>query len=354
MCPLVISSYLIRNRGEGPRRFLEPTLAIEPQAKLLVERTFENDEVFEATPNRANLIRRLSGAFKLLFQHHHLLRSSSTICCLDGLHFNLLLLLARAGLLATRGKTIRRHAFRDRALERLAPLLNKAPAAFGIDYITHEQVTRGSARAGADRVHRLPWKIDCDWYQPASTGPTTDGTLFIPGNAHRHDELVFPLLAAGHQVTRAGRPGRLTAVFDPLPADPRFTLLINRPHPEYLQALQSARAVVLPITTCDEPAGLTAAMEAIACGIPLISNRSMGVAELLNECRYPIPLVENLEPAAWLEAIQQIDQLQAQPSFQAALAHSREKLVVERRMKPGAGDWLERFHQLQPRPSGFD
>lgn len=282
----------------------------------------------------------------MLLQHHRQIRNSSVICCLDGLHFNLLLLLARAGLIKTQGKVIRRHAFRDRALKRLAPLLSNAPPAFGIDYITQDQVARGRAIVGEGRVHLLPWKIDTDWYYPGAAPSDVKGTLFMPGNAQRHDALVLPLLAAGHHVTRAGRPGRLEAIFEGQSLNEGFSLMINRPHPEYLHALQSARAVVLPILPCDEPAGLTAAMEAIACGIPLLTNRSMSLTELLTECAYPIDLLENLEPATWLTAVERLAQQRRDPSFQAALTRSRKRFLDHRSMKPGAADWHEHLSRL--------
>lgn len=349
MPALIISSYLIRHRGAGPRRFLEPTTALEPAATLLVEKCYDTDEAYEATPQRGDLTRRLSGALKLLLQNHHLIRSSSTLCCLDGLHFNLLLMLAQAKLLSTRGKVIRRYAFRDRALLRLAPWLKRAPAGFGIDYITHDQVQRGTALVGKNRVHLLPWKVDTEWYQPNGEVAAADAPLFLPGNAHRKDEMVFPLLAAGHHVTRAGRPGKLTEVFAKRPLNAGFDLLINRGHPEYREHLQSARAVVLPIEPCDEPAGLTAAMEAIACEVPLITNRSMGVSELLEECEYPIPAVPDLEPATWLAAIAQVDLQRTEPNFRAALTRSRARLVASRGMLPDHQDWLAHLAKLQPR-----
>lgn len=337
---LILADCLVRSRAGGPRRFLDGTEAATV-ATVLAQRVFETDEelehFFQHSPGK---LRRAWNAARLLWSKRTHLRAAEHLYCLDHMAFNLLLIAARTGLFDARGKKIRRFTFRDHAMQHLLPWLVPAPS-FQVDLITREQAARWQDAAGGERAGWLPWRIDMEWYQPVMPAP--DGPLLLPGNAYRDDRLVRPLLEAGLSVTRAGRSRSLQEKLADCSSHPGFALMINASHPAYREALRGARAVVLPILPCDEPAGLTAAMEAIACAVPLLANRSMGISELLAECEYPLPMVETLEPSAWITACETLQSRLQDPQVRADLARSRELLLRQRAIRPGSGDWLELF-----------
>jgi hypothetical protein len=337
---VVLSSYGVRTWQDRPRRYLD----IHPmpqEGRALVDAWFESDD--EVTKHyhlrpRGNAARLLQ-AFRLLWAGRHALRGARFIYCLDGLHFSALLTLARAGFFKTGGMTIRRHCFHDRAVRRIAPLLRHAPQAFQIECITRQQCAAGASLVGEDRLVFRPWKIDTRWYQPDAT--PQDGACLLAGNACRDEAMVDGLLARGIAVTRAGRADALQRRFTSHQGNPLFTLALNTPHPGYLRLLRASRAVLLPVLPCDEPAGLTAAMEALACEVPVLANRSMGIAELFESCRYPLPLIGSLEPDAWSAALQDLEAQKSSTAFRQALAASRQRLLDRHAILPDGRDWLE-------------
>jgi hypothetical protein len=261
------------------------------------------------------------------------------IYCLDGMHYAMLLMLSRAGLLRTGGKTIRRLAFHDAAWQKLALSIKAASPAFQIECITQEQYATATAALGAHRVIFRPWKIDTAWFQPAADTPKTRALL--PGNISRDESVVPPLLHRGISITRVARLARLEQHYALEIADPRFELVTNVTHREYLGLLHAAPAVLLPIVPCDGSAGLTAAMEAIATGVPVIANRSMGLTELFAECEYPVPMLDTLDPVAWEQAYRQIEFGREAPKFLDALENSRRLLLRNHRILPAGDDWAQ-------------
>ncbi len=347
MRSLILADYVVRSRAGGPRRYLDASEAGPDVSVLSLRSCADDDEAEDYFRRRPGNIRRIWEAARLLLRHWHLTRGAGTIYCLDGMFFNLLLAAARVGLLDTRGKHIRRFAFHDQAKRRLLPWLRRAPEAFAVDLITSEQTRRWGGAVGARHVRLLRWRIDTDWYQPAASA--LSGPWFLPGHARRDDALIRPLLEAGLPVTRAGRSFALAEKLGPCAALPGFKLMINAPHEEYRAALRGARAVLLPILPCGEPAGLTAAMEALACAVPVLANHSMGIAELFAGCDYPLPLLQNLEPGAWITACRELDGRLRDPALRASLEHSRRQLIARHSIRPGNGDWLEVLQTRSPR-----
>jgi hypothetical protein len=271
------------------------------------------------------------------------LRAARVIHCEEALHYHLLLLLAAAGVIRPEGKRIRRAVFRDQAARRIAPLLRRSDPAFQLDYITGEQVRRAAEVAGAERIRRHPWRIDMEWFRPGpgGVGGRAVGPLLLAGNMHRDESLVAGLLEEGMRVTRLGRHSGLRRRHEGSVSREGFELVVNAPHEEYLERLRGASALVLPILACDEPAGLTAAMEAVACGVPVLANESMGIAELFAECEYPLPLVGDLSARAWWEAWRELSARRVESGFLEGLERAREKMMEGHRILPGAGDWEE-------------
>lgn len=339
---VVLTPYALRDWSGRPRRFFDPA-PMPYRSKALVGEWFQNDEQLERdyhSRQRGNT-RRMADALRLIVGNYATLHRARMIYCLDGMHYAILLMLARAGMFRTEGKIIRRVAFHDTAWQKLAAKLRGAPAAFQIECITHEQFASASSHLGAHRVIIRPWKIDTGWFQPAPDALHLRALL--PGNISRDESIVPPLLHSGISITRIARSDSLHARFAVEIADPRFELVTNASHREYLEHLHAAPAVLLPILPCDGSAGLTAALEAIAAGIPVLANRSMGLTELFAECQYPVPMLHNLDPEAWAQAYRQIEEQHDSPEFMEALENSRHLLLKHHRILPAGDDWAQIF-----------
>jgi hypothetical protein len=339
---VVVAPYALSEWGGRPRRFLDPA-PLPLHAKAVVGAWFANDEQLERDYHRQQrgTLRRMRDAFRLITKNYAALQQARMIYCLDGMHYSLLLLLSRGGLFRTEGKIIRRVAFHDTAWQKLASRLENAAPAFQIECITHEQFAAASQQLGARRVVSRTWKIDTGWFQPPDDVPKTRALL--PGNISRDESIVAPLLHRGLSITRIARVESLRTRFATEIADPRFELVTNASHREYLELLHAAPMVLLPIVPCDGSAGLTAAMEAIAAGVPVLANRSMGLTELFSECHYPVPMLENLDPDAWARACYRVEEEHGSPDFLNALENSRQLLLKHRRILPAGEDWAQIF-----------
>lgn len=339
---VVLAPYALRDWSGRPRRFLDPS-PLPFRSKAVIGALFENDEQLERDYHRSQrgIARRMTAAFSLIVSNFGTLSRARMIYCLDGMHYALLMLLSRAGMFRTEGKIIRRVAFHDTAWKNLASRLQKAASAFQIECITREQFDSASSQLGSHRVISRPWKIDTGWFHPEPDALHLRAVL--PGNISRDESIVPPLLHHGISITRIARIPSLEQRYAAEIADPRFELVTNVSHRDYLDHLHAAPAVLLPIIPCDGSAGLTAAMEAISAGIPVIANRSMGLTELFAECHYPIPMLDNLDPAAWAKAYHQIEAQHASPDFIEELETSRKLLLKHHRILPSGDDWSQIF-----------
>lgn len=339
---VVLAPHALYDYSGRPRRFLD-AVPMPSHGRALVGAWFQNDEQLECNYSRkqSSALRRLGAAFRFVWKHYGTLRRARMIYCLNGMHYTVMLLLSRCGLFSTEGKIIRRVAYHDAALQRLASSLKNASPAFQIDCITSEQFATTARQLGAHRVILRPWKIDTGWFQPADDVPKT--RILLPGNISRDESIVAPLLHGGLSITRMARIPSLLPRFADEIANPRFELVMNASHREYLEHLHAAPVVLLPIVPCDNPAGLTAAMEAISAGVPVLANHSMGLTELFSECRYPVPMLHNLDPDAWARACHLIEDQRDSPDFLAALEHSRQLLLKRHSILPAGEDWEQIF-----------
>jgi hypothetical protein len=318
---VVLGPHGLYDYSGRPRRFMD-AVPMPAQGKAVIGAWFQNDEQLECdySRKRCGTLRRLSAAFRLVWKNYATLRQARMIYCLNGMDYTVLLLLSRCGLFRTEGKIIRRVAYHDTALQRLATSLQTAAPAFQVECITNEQFAATSRQLGPHRVILRPWKIDTDWFQP-----------------------VAPLLHSGLSITRIARIPSVHTRFASEIANPRFELVVNASHREYLEYLHAAPMELLPIMPCDNPAGLTAAMEAISAGVPVLANHSMGLTELFSECRYPVPMLHNLDPDDWARACHQIDDQRDSPDFLSALENSRQLLLKRHSILPAGEDWLQIF-----------
>lgn len=339
---VVLGPHGLYDYSGRPRRFMD-AVPMPAQGKAVIGAWFQNDEQLECdySRKRCGTLRRLSAAFRFVWKNYATLRQARMIYCLNGMDYTVMLILSRCGLFRTEGKIIRRVAYHDTALQRLATSLQTAAPAFQVECITNEQFAATSRQLGPHRVILRPWKIDTDWFQPADDVPKTRALL--PGNISRDESIVAPLLHSGLSITRIARIPSVHTRFASEIANPRFELVVNASHREYLEYLHAAPMVLLPIMPCDNPAGLTAAMEAISAGVPVLANHSMGLTELFSECRYPVPMLHNLDPDAWARACHQIDDQRDSPDFLSALENSRQLLLKRHSILPAGEDWLQIF-----------
>ena len=151
----------------APRRHLDGH-DLPNGSELLVGRWFEDDlEVQTAFHEKVpGPIMRMMKEMRWLVSQRRKLSQLSHVYCLEGIHFNLLMVLARTPVFRAKRKSIRRFAFRDRAIARLAPLLRRSDSGFQVDYITMEQVERARALVGQERVLLHSWKVVVEWYRP--------------------------------------------------------------------------------------------------------------------------------------------------------------------------------------------
>jgi glycosyltransferase involved in cell wall biosynthesis len=339
---LVLAPHALRQLHDRPRRYLD-ALPLPRCGRALIGALYENDEQLEREyiQMQTGAFTRIRAALRLILRNYGALHRADMIYCLDGMHYNVLLFMARIGVFRARNKIIRRLAFHDSIIKTLAPLLKKAAPGFQIEFITHEQCSSASRHLATGRIIHRPWKIDGAWYQPPVSRSRAEGPALLPGNASRDEAMVDGLLHQGVKVTRVGRSDRLSQRFAAHSSDPNFRLLTNVSHLIYRDILQSSSVVLLPILPCDDPAGLTAALECIATGIPVIANRSMGLSELFAACDYPVPMMDERDPAAWAQAIQQTRQKLQSPEFITALDRSRVFLLKQHDILPGGEDWTE-------------
>lgn len=342
---LVLAPFDVRSREARPRRFMDKSpLPAQIAAASAVAAWFDNDEVLETQffEKSRSRLQRIKSLLKFLYRHRWQILGAKFVYCVDNTCFALLLFLAKLRLFDPRGKIIRRVAFHDGMLDKLEKWLNKSDPAFQVEFITHDQVARAAKRIGPQRVCHRSWKIDCHWYQAAPAGMGSGEWLLCPGNIQRDEKLIMALLATGQvKIIRAGRSEELRKVYADWLGHPNFRLEINSDHESYRRMLLSAAAVLLPIQTCDEPAGLTAALETVACQIPLLANESMGISELFGEVNYPLALVKATDAAGWLHAIQSARAWHSDGIAAGQLKAARDLLTRNHAILPNGEDWLE-------------
>jgi glycosyltransferase involved in cell wall biosynthesis len=301
---------LPRGHRDRPRRFLDPSTCppdwdLYPRA--LIWR--DSDEAVEATIQ--NIPGRQWGIWYLLSVINLLrtlpeLASADLILCGNTHYFWWLRILANPF------PFLRRHItscffFRGRSLQAKLPWLNTAPPNFHPYVISSEQKAELQRQhCGAGRLKVLRWPIDTDWFSPHAGSPTSRRYIFCPGTVHRDESLVASLIPLSPlPIIRAGRNFQLATYYAKWnQGNEKFELQMNLDHGSYLSLMQNATAVILPIEDCDEPAGFTAALEALAVGVPLIANASLGIDELFRAA-YGRPPLLDLDPQSWLDAIQQ-------------------------------------------------
>ena len=321
---IIGEAYITDSTGR-PRRYLDHfSLLSTPGLQLCFSLTARTDEALEEWYQR----RTRHALGRMLIKHglplwtmtRHLrtLRRARAIFCHGPHFFWLLLILNRLGIFPVpAGRTVRSVFFHSRGFTRKLGLFRRAPAGFEAAFATRTQVEE-LIRLGASstRVLEVPWRIDTTWFRPADPddawefeGLTPRAYILCAGTVHRDETLVRALVGqVGLPIVRAGRREGLRAIYADVLTRPDaasiFQLRVNLNHRDYRRLVQHAALVLLPIEPCDEPAGLTAALETLACQTPVVANESLGVGPLLREAGLANrALLPDLRPETWRTAI---------------------------------------------------
>jgi glycosyltransferase involved in cell wall biosynthesis len=185
-------------------------------------------------------------------------------------------------------------------LFRLKTILKRAATVLANDPVTCEDITM---LAGRDPVS-FPYVVDSDFFSFVPPCQR-ENFLLVPGNSDRDEDLVLGLaekgmsiirvtVASGVRVHYANRGGRV---------DLRYRISFHE-----LKALyHKARAVLLPIRSRNHAAAQTSALEAIACGAPVIITRGRTSALLDDYKSVTVCATNDVEE--WMEQITHTDAL---------------------------------------------
>ncbi len=307
----------IASAAHRPRRNFdfEPLRRRQPEAREIVWLRAASDVDLDAKVDAMGSprIRRLRSYVQCLWSllcHLGTLRRSAVIFSFTPHHFWWVALLWRVGLLPSAGGKVVCGIFsRTTPLLRKRKLLRRLPPGFCAYLMVQRQIDDlVAAGCPADRLKSFTWRIDTDWYVPARPA-RGGGYILCAGMAYRDEALVARLVGrTGRKLIRAARTEHLHGFFREqlgALADDRavFEYRVVRDHRDYLTLLQQAEVLLLPLRpVSDEPAGLTTALEALACEVPLVANAAYGVTEVLAG-GYGLPPVPDNRPETWLTAI---------------------------------------------------
>ncbi len=209
----------------------------------------------------------------------------------------------------------RRHAAEERIVSSAAQLTaNTAGEAADLQRIFGVPEHRITVVApGVDlSVFRPPARPDARWEQP--WGPQRPVRLTFAGRLQPHKGPQVAVAAVGHlrqllpevpvQLTVAGRQSGADAVeITELAAawgvSDAVMLTDPLPHPQLAQLFRGSDAVLVP--SYSESFGLVA-LEAMACGTPVLAHQVGGLAELVRHRETGL-LIDTLEPAVWAQQI---------------------------------------------------
>lgn len=134
----------------------------------------------------------------------------------------------------------------------------------------------------ADLVHRIPFQTDQRFYVPATGRPQpANGPVVSVGGEHRDWPTLLAACAGLPVETSMGsawaRQSRQAAELPPNVVNRR------RSWEELRQLYHQATAVVVPLLPCEFPAGISSALEAMACAAPVIVTDTAGLNGVLPE-----------------------------------------------------------------------
>lgn len=205
------------------------------------------------------------------------------------------------------------------------------------------------------RAVSLPFGVDTNYFAPAED-PGRGDFILVPGNHQRDEHAVLELARAGTswKIVRVADAPWVRHVYLPaLAAEASLADALRFERsvaPERLRALyRAARLVWLPLQSSNEPAGLTAALEAAACGRPVLVTQGL-ICEALSYLGIPHLVAGRGEPAreSITRALAQADTLGSPQAIAAAVRRAASvevaadalrrqciRVMCERGVRPG-------------------
>ncbi len=147
-----------------------------------------------------------------------------------------------------------------------------------ISPLAHAELAAGAC---ADRLRRVDWGVDLDFYRATPVPGDTPVRLLAVGKTKRdHDVLVRAM---------AGLPARLTLYCDAASAPaagvpPNVTVHVAPPggesvtYADLLDEYERSHLVAVPLRQSDDLNGLSSVVEAMACGRGVLCTRTRGTA----------------------------------------------------------------------------
>jgi glycosyltransferase involved in cell wall biosynthesis len=137
----------------------------------------------------------------------------------------------------------------------------------------------------AECVRRIEFQVDEQFFHPSTTPATGTGVLSVGREMRDYPTLLAALGDTGVPVTivasspwskREDRTGAAT-----IPAN--VTLVRGVSNGELRELYRNAAVAVVPLANVDFPAGITALLEAQACGRPVVVTASEGIVDALDQ-----------------------------------------------------------------------
>lgn len=186
-----------------------------------------------------------------------------------------------------------------------------------------QRLAQGRLAWPAQKIHVMPFQADTTFFAPGVDGlRRADGSIVSIGGEHR-DYPTF-ITACGDlpvETSMGSQWARVTRCISALPINVTNR---RRSWDELRSLYQHASVVVVPLLPCGFPAGISSALEAMACGAPVIVTRTEGLTGVLpdNTVRWV--------PAGDVVALRTaLDELRRDPSEANALGQRARSWVAE-------------------------
>ena len=149
-----------------------------------------------------------------------------------------------------------------------------------VTVVSRKQIPYWESLLGAARVACVPYAVDAAYFQPAPLDPSSSPCCLFVGHHERDFELLPALverILAGHPLVRFVMLSKDARCEDIARRHDRAIWRKRVSDEEYLAYLRRATLLVLPLkrsTTC------TAVLEAMACGVPVVTSEG-GIEDYL-------------------------------------------------------------------------
>lgn len=136
-------------------------------------------------------------------------------------------------------------------------------------------------RFPAEKLELIPFHADTHFYCPTPERRRDRDLVVAAGFEHRDYATLFKAVEAAGCRLELGVGSPWSRFRRPLPPLPRRAENRYRTREELRELYRQAIAVVVPLVPTDFQAGISVALEAMACGAPLLLSRTAGLQHLL-------------------------------------------------------------------------